>query len=90
MNANQKPAPTSVVRQLSLPMPLAEAIRARLVGKEFADLRRTTHGPPYIEARTEQGNSILAYLEDGLYTLETEGDEAACHPAAGEAVAVIP
>lgn len=82
MNTSSKPSPTSVVRQLSLLMPLAEAIRAQLTGKEFAGFRRTEQGTPYIEARTEQGHRVLAYIEDGLYTLETEGDKVACDPFA--------
>lgn len=82
MNTDQQPDPVSVVRQLSLLVPLAEAIRAQLTGKEFAGFRRAEHGQPYIEARTEQGNRILAYLEDDLYTLETADDKVACDPAA--------
>lgn len=82
MNTGQQPDPTSVARQLYLLMPLAEAIRAQLVGMEFAGFRRTEQGKPYIEARTEHGNSILAYIEDDLYTLETASDKVACDPAA--------
>lgn len=82
MNTSQQLSPTSVVRQLSLLMPLAETIRAQLTGKESANLRRTEKGMPYIEARTERGHRVLAYIEDDLYTLETEGDKVACDPFA--------
>ena len=82
MTTSQRPDPMSVVRQLSLLMPLVEALRAQLEGKEFAGLRRTEHGQPYIEARTERGSSIRAYIEDDLYVLETAGDKVACDPAA--------
>ncbi len=61
-------------------MPPVEAIRAQLVGEEFAGFRRTKQGTPYIEARTEQGNSALAYVEDDLYALETAGNKVACDP----------
>lgn len=80
MNANQRPDPAAVVRQLSLLMPLAEAIREQLKGREFAGFRRTERGVPYVEVRTEDGSSLLAYLEDGLYALYTAGGRYACDP----------
>ena len=87
MNTSQQFDTVPLVRRLSLLMPLAEAIRAQLTGKEFAGLRRTEHGQPYIEARTGRGRSILAYIEDDLYVFETTGDKVACDPsAAREAV----
>lgn len=74
--------PREAAQQLSLLMPLAEAIRAQLTGKEFAGLLRTENGYPYIEARTERGASAVAYIEDDLYTLEADGDRVACDQAA--------
>lgn len=86
MKTNQQRLdPTSVVRQLSLLMPLAEAIRAQLSGREFAGFRRTKHGAPYIEVRVRDGSQAVAYLEDGLYVFETEGDKVACDPGAIQA-----
>lgn len=82
LGQQEKLDPRSVVRQLALLMPLAEAIRAQLAGREFAGFRRTEAGYPYIEVRTEQGAHAVAYLEDGLYTFETEGDKVACDPCA--------
>lgn len=77
-----KPDPRVIVQQLSLLMPLAEAIRAQLIGNEFVGFRRTENGYPYIEARTKRGASAVAYIEDNLYTLEADGNRVACDPAA--------
>lgn len=74
--------PRSTVQQLSLLMPLAEAIRAQLTGREFAGFRRTETGYPYIEARTERGSTVVGYLEDDLYILESASDRVACSPIA--------
>lgn len=74
--------PRETVRQLSLLMPLDEAIRAQLTGKEFVGFRRTENRYPYIEVRTEQGANAIAYIEEDLYVLEAGGDKVACHPAA--------
>ena len=84
MNANQRPEPAAVVRQLSLLMPLVEAIRAQLGGREFAGFRRTEHGEPYIEARTEHGSSLLAYVEDSQYVLYSAAGRYAADPNAAK------
>jgi hypothetical protein len=63
-------------------MPLLEAIRNHLGAGEYAAFRRTTHGSPYIEARTERGNMIAGVDEDGLYTLDAAGSRYACDPTA--------
>lgn len=67
--------------QARLLMPLLEAIRNHLGAGEYAAFRRTTHGSPYIEARTERGNMIAGVDEDGLYTLTAGGSCYACDPA---------
>lgn len=82
MNESKTPEPAGAIYRLSLLMPLAEAIRAQLTGKEFVGLQRTERGMPYLEMRTERGNSLLAYIEDDLYTLETDGDKVSCDPFA--------
>jgi hypothetical protein len=61
-------------------MPLLEAIRRHLGYGEYAAFRRTTHGSPYIEARTERGNAVAALDENGLYTLDAAGRRYACDP----------
>lgn len=66
--------------QARLLMPLLEAIRNHLGAGEYAAFRRTTHGSPYIEARTGRGNMIAGVDEDGLYTLDAGGSRYACDP----------
>ena len=70
----------SPLSQARLLMPLLEAIRNHLAQGEYAAFRRTTHGSPYIEARTERGNMIAGVDEDGLYTLDAGGRRYACDP----------
>lgn len=70
-------SPLSQARAL---MPLLEAIRNHLGAGEYAAFRRTTHGSPYIEARTERGNMVASVAEDGLYTLDAAGSRYACDP----------
>lgn len=72
----------SPLSQARLLMPLLEAIRNHLGAGEYAAFRRTTHGAPYIEARTERGNVIAGVDEDGLYTLDAGGSRYACDPNA--------
>lgn len=74
----------SPLSQARLLMPLLEAIRNHLGAGEYAAFRRTTHGSPYIEARTERGNMIAGVDEDGLYTLDAGGSRYACDPAAAK------
>lgn len=70
----------SPLSQARLLMPLLEAIRGHLGYGEYAAFRRTTHGTPYIEARTERGNMTASIDEDGLYVLEAAGSRYACDP----------
>ena len=70
----------SPLSQARLLMPLLEAIRNLLGCGEYAAFRRTTHGSPYIEARTERGNMIASVNEDGLYTLDAGGSRYSCDP----------
>lgn len=70
----------SPLAQSRLLMPLLEAIRDHLGFGEYAAFRRTTHGSPYIEARTERGTMIASVDEDGLYTLDAAGSRYACDP----------
>lgn len=72
----------SPLSQARLLMPLLEAIRNHLGAGEYAAFGRTTHGYPYIEARTERGNMVAAVGEDGLYTLDAAGSRYACDPNA--------
>lgn len=72
----------SPLSQTRLLMPLLEAIRSHLAAGEYAAFRRTTHGFPYIEARTERGNMVAGVDEDGLYTLDAGGSRYACDPNA--------
>ncbi len=72
----------SPLSQARLLLPLLEAIRNHLGQGEYAAFRRTTHGSPYIEARTERGNMIASVDEDGLYTLDAAGSRYACDPNA--------
>lgn len=70
----------SPLMQSRLLLPLLTAIRDLLAVTEYAAFRRTTHGSPYIEARTERGNMIASIDEDGLYTLDAAGSRYACDP----------
>ena len=70
----------SPLSQARLLMPLLEAIRNLLGVGEYAAFRRTTHGSPYIEARTERGNMTASIDEDGLYVLDAAGSRYACDP----------
>lgn len=70
----------SPLSQARLLMPLLEAIRRHLGYGEYAAFRRTTHGSPYIEARTGRGSMIAAVAEDGLYTMDAAGSRYACDP----------
>ena len=65
-------------------LPLLTAIRDHLPATEYAAFRRTTHGTPYIEARTERGNVIASINDDGLYTLDAGGSRYACAPNASQ------
>lgn len=70
----------SPLSQARLLMPLLEAIRNHLAAGEYAAFRRTTHGSPYIEARTERGNMTAGIDEDGLYALDAAGSRYVCDP----------
>lgn len=70
----------SPLTQSRLLMPLLEAIRNHLTQGEWAAFRRTTHGSPYIEARTERDQMIASITEDGLYALDAAGNHYACNP----------
>lgn len=72
----------SPLSQARLLLPLLEVIRDHLAVGEYAAFCRTTHGSPYIEARTERGNMIAEVDEDGLYTLDAGGSRYACDPNA--------
>lgn len=77
----------SPLSQTRLLMPLLEAIRSLLAAGEYAAFRRTTHGSPYIEARTERGNVTAGVDENGLYALDAAGSRYSCDPnAAKEAI----
>lgn len=71
----------SPLSQTRLLVPLLEAIRSHLGQGEYASFKSTTHGSPYIEARTERGNMIAGVDEDGLYTLDAAGSRYACDPS---------
>ena len=69
----------SPLMQSRLLLPLLTVIRDHLAATEYAAFRRTTHGFPYIEARTEGDSMIAAVDEDGgLYTLDAGGSRYAC------------
>lgn len=70
----------SPLAQSRLLLPLLTVIRDHLAAAEYAAFRRTTHGSPYIEARTERGNVIASITEDGLYALDAAGSRYACDP----------
>ena len=75
----------SPLSQARLLMPLLEAIRDSLGCGEWAAIRHTTHGSPYIEARTERGSVTASIDEDGLYALDAAGCRYACDPGAAKA-----
>lgn len=68
--------------QARLLLPLLEMIRNHLTAGEYAAFRRTTHGSPYIEGRTERGNMTAGVDEDGMYTLDAGGSRYVCDPNA--------
>ena len=74
----------SPLMQSRLLLPLLTAIRDHLAVTEYAAFRRTTHGAPYIEARTERGNVIASIDDDGLYALDAGGSRYACDPNASQ------
>jgi hypothetical protein len=70
--------------QSRLLLPLLTAIRDHLTAMEYAAFRRTTHGSPYIEARTK-GDSLIASIDDdGLYALDAGGSRYSCDPDASQ------
>lgn len=74
----------SPLMQSRLLLPLLTIIRDHLGATECAAFRRTTHGSPYIEARTERGNVIAAVDDGGLYTLDAGGSRYVCDPNASQ------
>lgn len=72
----------SPLMQSRLLLPLLTIIRDLLAATEYASFRRTTHGSPYIEARTERGAVIASVTDDGLYALDAAGSRYACDPNA--------
>lgn len=72
----------SPLMQSRLLLPLLAAIRDHLAATEYAAFRRTTHGSPYIEARTERDAMIASVTDDGLYALDAGGSRYACDPHA--------
>lgn len=72
----------SPLMQSRLLLPLLAAIRDHLGVAEYAAFRRTTHGTPYIEARTERDHMIASVDEDGLYALDAGGSRYSCDPDA--------
>lgn len=76
----------SPLTQSRLLLPLLTAIRDHLGVTEYAAFRRTTHGSPYIEARTERDNVVASVTEDGLYALDAAGSRYTCDPNASQDV----
>lgn len=74
----------SPLLQARLLLPLLTIIRDHLAAAEYAALRRTPHGSPYIEAHTERGSVTAAVDEDGLYTLDAGGSRYGCDPNASQ------
>lgn len=70
--------------QSRLLLPLLTAIRNHLGITEYAAFRRTTHGSPYIEARTDGDVMIASITDDGLYALDAGGSRYACDPDANQ------
>lgn len=76
----------SPLMQSRLLLPLLTAVRDHLAPMEYAAFRRTTHGSPYIEARTERDVMVASVTEDGLYALDAGGSRYACDPNASQDV----
>lgn len=74
----------SPLAQSRLLLPLLTAIRNHLAVTEYAAFRRTTHGSPYIEARTERGSVVASIDDDGLYALDGGGSRYVCDPNASQ------
>lgn len=74
----------SPLMQSRLLLPLLTAIRDHLAVMEYAAFRRTTHGSPYIEVRTERDVMVASVTEDGLYALDAGGSRYACDPNANQ------
>ena len=74
----------SPLMQSRLLLPLLTAIRNHLAATEYAAFRRTAHGSPCIEARTERGSVIASVAEDGLYALDAAGGRYSCDPDASQ------
>lgn len=70
----------SPLSQSRLLVPLLEAVRSHLAVGEYAAFGVTTHGAPYVEARTERGNVVASISEDGLYALDAAGRRYVCDP----------
>ena len=76
----------SPLMQSRLLLPLLTAIRDHLAATECAAFRRTTHGSPYIEARTERDAMTASVTGDGLYAFDAGGSRYACDPNASQDV----
>ena len=74
----------SPLMQSRLLLPLLTTIRDHLAATEYAAFRRTTHGSPYIEARTERDVMTASVTDDGLYALDAGGSRYACDLNAGQ------
>lgn len=74
----------SPLMQSRLLLPLLTAIRDNLAVMEYAAFRRTTHGSPYIEVRTERDVMVASVTEDGLYALDAGGSRYGCDPNASQ------
>lgn len=74
----------SPLTQSRLLLPLLAIIRDHLTGTEHAAFRRTTHGSPYIEARSARGNMTASVGDDGLYALDAGGSRYNCDPRASQ------
>lgn len=74
----------SPLMQSRLLLPLLAAIRDHLAAMEYAAFRRTTHGSPYIEVRTERDVVVASVAEDGLYALDACGSRYVCDPNASQ------
>lgn len=82
--ASRKEPPMSPLMQSRLLLPLLTAVRSNLAAMEYAAFRRTTHGSPYIEARTERGAVAASITDDGMYALDAGGRRYACDPNASQ------
>lgn len=74
----------SPLMQSRLLLPILTAIRDHLAVTEYASFRRTSHGSPYIEARTEGGNVIASVDNDGLCAFDAGGSRYSCDPNASQ------